>query len=236
MVLTPAGQAALKEAQKILASHSVLMNLKGSKASLTGRLKVGVNETLLEFMLIDVIKEFRLLAPEVFFEVEILDAYRLKTKVKDSEVDIGITFNTGISESCFFLPGLAPELPLITGSVKSGPYKIFKRFLDGRGIRLGKTMQVGNVHIVKALLEGGLGVSYLPKICVEKELARGSLVEVLTGLGEINLGVLLLKNANKEESAAASLLSKMIRTKLLDPNLRTKDFFERTCLMKRKFE
>ena len=109
------------------------MNLKGSKASLTGRLKVGVNETLLEFMLIDVIKEFRLLAPEVFFEVEILDAYRLKTKVKDSEVDIGITFNTGdypaplialpltaspiglfasptlsISESCFFegcLPG-----------------------------------------------------------------------------------------------------------------------------------
>lgn len=212
MVLTPAGQAALKEAQKILASHSVLMNLKGSKASLTGRLKVGVNETLLEFMLIDVIKEFRLLAPEVFFEVEILDAYRLKTKVKDSEVDIGITFNTGdypaplialpltasplglfasptlsISESCFFLPGLAPELPLITGSVKSGPYKIFKRFLDGRGIRLGKTMQVGNVHIVKALLEGGLGVSYLPKICVEKELARGSLVEVLTGLGEINL-------------------------------------------------
>lgn len=95
MVLTPAGQAALKEAQKILASHSVLMNLKGSKAFLTGRLKVGVNETLLEFMLIDVIKEFRLLAPEVFFEVEILDAYRLKTKVKDSEVDIGITFNTG---------------------------------------------------------------------------------------------------------------------------------------------
>lgn len=261
MVLTPAGQAALKEAQKILASHSVLMNLKGSKASLTGRLKVGVNETLLEFMLIDVIKEFRLLAPEVFFEVEILDAYRLKTKVKDSEVDIGITFNTGdypaplialpltasplglfasptlsIGESCFFLPGLAPELPLITGSVKSGPYKFFKRFLDGRGIRLGKTMQVGNVHIVKALLEGGLGVSYLPKICVEKELARGSLVEVLTGLGEIDLGVLLLKNANKEESAAASLLSKMIRTKLLDPNLRTKDFFERTCLMKRKFE
>ena len=154
MVLTPAGQAALKEAQKILASHSVLMNLKGSKASLTGRLKVGVNETLLEFMLIDVIKEFRLLAPEVFFEVEILDAYRLKTKVKDSEVDIGITFNTGdypaplialpltasplglfasptlsISESCFFLPGLAPELPLITGSVKSGPYK----FLSGFG-------------------------------------------------------------------------------------------------------
>ena len=91
-------------------------------------------------------------------------------------------------------------------------------------------MQVGNVHIVKALLEGGLGVSYLPKICVEKELARGSLVEVLTGLGEIDLGVLLLKNANKEESAAASLLSKMIRTKLLDPNLRTKDFFLRFCV------
>ena len=95
-------------------------------------------------------------------------------------------------------------------------------------------MQVGNVHVVKALLEGGLGVSYLPKICVEKELAAGSLVEVPTGLGEIDLGLLLLKNANKEESAAASLLSRMIRTKLLDPNLKTKDFFERTCLMKRK--
>ena len=51
--------------------------------------------------------------------------------------------------------------------------------------------------------------NYLPKICVEKELARGSLVEVLTGLGEINLGVLLLKNANKEESAAASLLPEL---------------------------
>ena len=59
------------------------------------RISCQSRETLLEFMLIDVIKEFRLLAPEVFFEVEILDAYRLKTKVKDSEVDIGITFNTG---------------------------------------------------------------------------------------------------------------------------------------------
>ena len=235
MVLTPAGQAALKEAQKILASHSVLMNLKGSKASLTGRLKVGVNETLLEFMLIDVIKEFRLLAPEVFFEVD-YSAPLIALPLTASPLGLFASPTLSISESCFFLPGLAPELPLITGSVKSGPYKFFKRFLDGRGIRLGKTMQVGNVHIVKALLEGGLGVSYLPKICVEKELARGSLVEVLTGLGEINLGVLLLKNANKEESAAASLLSKMIRTKLLDPNLRTKDFFERTCLMKRKFE
>lgn len=261
MVLTPAGRTALKEAQKILASHSVLMNLKGSKSSLTGRLRVGVNETLLEFMLIDVIKEFRLLAPEVFFEVEILDAYRLRSKVKDSEVDIGITFNMGdypppliplsltacplglfasptleISESCFFLPGSVPELSVIAASVKSGPYGFFKRFLDRRGIRLGKTMQVGNMHIVKALLESGLGVSYMPKACVEKELAEGSLVEVPTGLGKIDLGLLLLKNANKEESAAASLLSKMIRTKLLDPNLRTKDFFERTCLMKRKFE
>lgn len=97
-------------------------------------------------------------------------------------------------------------------------------------------MQVGNMHIAKALLESGLGVSYMPKACVEKELAEGALVEVPTGLGKIDLGLLLLKNANKEESAAASLLSKMIRTKLLDPNLRTKDFFERTCLMKRKFE
>ena len=253
MVLTPAGRTALKEAQKILASHSILMNLKGSKSSLTGRLRVGVNETLLEFMLIDVIKEFRLLAPEVFFEVEILDAYRLRSKVKDSEVDIGITFNMGdypppliplpltacplglfasptleISESCFFLPGSVPELSVIAASVKSGPYRFFKRFLDRRGIRLGKTMQVGNMHIVKALLESGLGVSYMPKACVEKELAEGSLVEVPTGLGKIDLGLLLLKNANKEESAAASLLSKMIRSKLLDPNLRTKDFFERT--------
>lgn len=220
-----------------------------------------MNETLLEFMLIDVIKEFRLLAPEVFFEVEILDAYRLRSKVKDSEVDIGITFNMGdypppliplpltacplglfasptleISESCFFLPGSVPELSVIAASVKSGPYRFFKRFLDRRGIRLGKTMQVGNMHIAKALLESGLGVSYMPKACVEKELAEGALVEVPTGLGKIDLGLLLLKNANKEESAAASLLSKMIRTKLLDPNLRTKDFFERTCLMKRKFE
>ena len=253
MVLTPAGRTALKEAQKILASHSVLMNLKGSKSSLTGRLRVGVNETLLEFMLIDVIKEFRLLAPEVFFEVEILDAYRLRSKVKDSGVDIGITFNMGdypppliplpltacplglfasptleISESCFFLPGSVPELSVIAASVKSGPYGFFKRFLDRRGIRLGKTMQVGNMHIVKALLESGLGVSYMPKACVEKELAEGSLVEVPTGLGKIDLGLLLLKNANKEESAAASLLSKMIRTKLLDPN--KNDGFFRTNL------
>lgn len=261
MTLTSVGKTAFKEAQKILSSHSVLMNLKGSKASLSGRLKVGANETLLEFVLIDIMKEFRLLAPEVVFEVEILDAYRLKTKVKESEVDIGITFNVGdypaplvplpltvfplglfasptlqIDESCFFLPGAAPELSVITGSIKSGPYKFFQRFLDRRGIRLGKTMQVGNVNIVKALLEGGMGVSYLPKICVENELAKGSLIEVPTGLGEIDLGVLLLKNANREESAAASLLSKMIRGKLLNRNLETENFFERTCLMKRKFE
>ena len=121
------------------------------RQSLTGALKVGVNETLLEFMLIDVIKEFRLLAPEVSFEVEILDAYRLKAKLKDSEIDIGISFNTGdypsplialpltasplglfasptlqINESCFFLPGSAPELSvcLLYTSYFSPPLKL----------------------------------------------------------------------------------------------------------------
>lgn len=138
-----------------------------------------------------------------------------------------------IEKEQFFLPNHCPNLNLLTWNFTSGSFRFFKRFLDKRGICMGKDMQVSSRNIINTFLESGFGVAYLPKVSVEREVEEGRICEIQTALPKIDLGVILLKNSNHAESSAASLFSKLVKNELYDGKMDRSDFFSRTCLMHR---
>lgn len=232
--------------------------MKGGSPRLTGNLGIAVDETLLQYRLVNVINNFRQMAPDVTIKVELGTAYSIKDMVLRSEVDLAVSFNMGSYESpltalplCseelglfgsprlkiekeqFFLPNQCPNLNLLTWNFTSGPFRFFKRFLDKRGIGMGKDMQVSSRNIINTFLESGFGVAYLPKVSVEREVEEGRICEIKTALPKIDLGVILLKNSNHAESSAASLFSKLVKNELYDGKMDRSDFFSRTCLMHR---
>ena len=87
--------------------------MKGGSPRLTGNLGIAVDETLLQYRLVNVINNFRQMAPDVTIKVELGTAYSIKDMVLRSEVDLAVSFNMGSYESPLTaLPLCSEELGL----------------------------------------------------------------------------------------------------------------------------
>ena len=76
-----------------------ISSMKGGSPRLTGNLGIAVDETLLQYRLVNVINNFRQMAPDVTIKVELGTAYSIKDMVLRSEVDLAVSFNMGSYES-----------------------------------------------------------------------------------------------------------------------------------------
>ncbi len=93
MRLTKDGEKVLEEARKILEATEKISSMKGGSPRLTGNLGIAVNETLLQYRLVNVINNFRQMAPDVTIKVELGTAYSIKDMVLRSEVDLAGFFS-----------------------------------------------------------------------------------------------------------------------------------------------
>ena len=113
MRLTKDGEKVLEEARKILEATEKISSMKGGSPRLTGNLGIAVDETLLQYRLVNVINNFRQMAPDVTIKVELGTAYSIKDMVLRSEVDLAVSFNMGSYESPLTaLPLCSEELGL----------------------------------------------------------------------------------------------------------------------------
>lgn len=80
MRLTKDGEKVLEEARKILEATEKISSMKGGSPRLTGNLGIAVDETLLQYRLVNVINNFRQMAPDVTIKVELGTAYSIKDR------------------------------------------------------------------------------------------------------------------------------------------------------------
>lgn len=260
--IQPTKQAQLVRAEvlKILASLSSLEKLKLSQQHLTGTIKIGVSDSILTTHMASIFHRFKQLAPNVSILAEANHtAYEIKEKIQKKELDIAVTFNTGKYESyisvlpldlsplevlvgtetplernAFLVPGHKINLPFISANLVNGPSRFFLRFLRQMNISIESKMQVGSTDTVKSLVKDNVGFTYVTKNSFLQEINRGEILTVPTLLGPIELGVVMLKNSHAVETPAISLMSRLIRERIYNPNIDREEFIERTCLMSRK--
>jgi len=206
IALTAAGQVALEYAEKILGMSAELdTRLKEMSGQVAGPLLIGASTTIAEFMLPQVLGEFKSRYPGVVPRLFVANSEAVQARIAERTLDLG--FIEGESH----LPSLvtdtcsedelqvvcAPSHPLAkAGSVApkaltehayisrepgSGTREVIDHYLQKAGVSpdaLQVVMELGSPEALKGLAATGLGFAIMSRATVAKETQLGQLVRI----------------------------------------------------------
>jgi DNA-binding transcriptional LysR family regulator len=204
--LTPAGTLALEYAERILELSAELdTRLKEMSGQVAGPLLIGASTTIAEFLLPQVLGEFKARHPAVVPRLFVANSEAVQDRVAERTLDVG--FIEGESH----LPSLvtdvccddelyvvcAPAHPLgklgsvtpkalmehayISREPGSGTREVIDHYLQKVGVApdaLQVVMELGSPEALKGLVSTGLGFAVMSRATVTKETRLGQLVRV----------------------------------------------------------
>jgi len=206
IALTPAGQLALEYAEKILGMSAELdTRLKEMSGQVAGPLLIGASTTIAEFLLPQILGEFKSRYPGVVPRLFVANSEAVQARIAERTLDLG--FIEGDSH----LPSLvtdvvcddelqvvcAPAHPLaklksvppsalaehayITREPGSGTREVIDHYLQKAGVApdtLQVVMELGSPEALKGLVATGLGFAIMSRTTVAKETQLGQLVQI----------------------------------------------------------
>jgi len=206
IALTPAGQLALEYAERILSLSAELdTRLKEFGGQVAGPLLIGASTTIAEYLLPQVLGEFKARFPGVVPRLLVANSEIVQARIAERSLDLG--FIEGDSH----LPSLvtdvccndelqvvcAPTHPLakaraatpnsltehayISREPGSGTREVIDRYLQKVGVppdSLQVVMELGSPEALKGLVSTGLGFTIMSRASVSKETQLGQLVRV----------------------------------------------------------
>ncbi|MEW6687523.1 MAG: LysR family transcriptional regulator [Pseudomonadota bacterium] len=204
--LTAAGQVALEYAERILALSAELdTRLKEIGGQVAGPLLIGASTTIAEFLLPQILGEFKARYPAVVPRLFVANSEAVQARVAERSLDLG--FIEGDSH----LPSLvsdvccqdelqlvcAPSHPLakqgstsprsltehayISRELGSGTREVIDNYLQKAGLALDSlqvVMEAGSPEALKGLAATGLGFAIMSRATVSKEVRLGVLARV----------------------------------------------------------
>ncbi len=223
MVLTAAGKELIPYVAEVLSSVDKLYCVGKEVQDCEGALHIGVAETFLCYKLPDLLKEFIRQAPKAKLFIHSMNCYEIRNQLVDGTLDVGIFYSDigGIGDnlilrdigsypislvaspsnaekfSDFTTPGQQIQIPLIINEPNCIFRQIFEGYLKERGICLDHTIELGSIETIKQLVISGLGISFLPRFTVERELQNGSLAEIPTNVRHRDLTIVCAHHKNK---------------------------------------
>ena len=199
--LTQDGEKLLPYAEQILKLTSEAKELVlGSKVP-RGTLSVGAAETLCIYRLPLLLQEYGKRFPEV--GLTLVNGYLddLIHRLKGNEIDVAFFMGQGITNSDIASETLLDEPMVLVSAtghqlIKKAPitpidiqgetmvlcgccYRTtLEKIFDNSGLHAGPILKFANIETRKRCVINGLGITLLPRITVEAELAQGTLVDL----------------------------------------------------------
>ncbi|EEZ85464.1 conserved hypothetical protein [Vibrio harveyi 1DA3] len=201
MVLTQAGEKILPYVYELA---RVMENIEGTaqqeSSEPTGELKVLIAETQLAYKMASVLKEFRIRAPKVRLSLQSQNCYKIRDELIADKADLGVFYRVGNDDALKVHefeqePLVLVASPLLTGLdlqkrdkhidlgfISNGPKCLFRQTFESiiqeRNISIDNMIELSSINTIKNCVESNIGISYLPRFTVEKELQEGSLQEL----------------------------------------------------------
>ena len=187
-----------------------------------GTIKIGVSTTLAKLYLIDYLKEFHKQHPNIGIEISTDPSKLMRSKLRDGRLDLVIakfydeeandlrTIELGTLHDCFIASHEYDELkdkvvtleeldkyPILLQRYPSTSRESLDNLCRKHNIELTTKMEIGSANLLEEFVKIGLGVGFVTKEFVEKDLADGELFEVKTTpkLNEKKFGIILLKDS-----------------------------------------
>jgi LysR family transcriptional regulator, low CO2-responsive transcriptional regulator len=206
VLLTQAGEALLQHADKIMLE---MMAARDSIEQLSkwgrGRLRIGASTTACQYILPEVLSEFKKAYPQAHIAVEPGDTREAMQLLRNNQIDLAVTlepkrdddfeFVSLFSDEMFFV--LAPSHPwaqagrvvreeiptqhYVLYSKNSFTFELVTDYFREEDMVLNTVMELGSMEAIKELVKLGLGVSILAPWVAAKEIERGELVGLSLG-------------------------------------------------------
>ena len=202
-VLTEAGELFYDYARRILALRDQALGVvEDLQALKRGRVRIGANESTSLYLLPHLILDYRAKFPQIMVEISRHASERLPREVLDRNVDFALMAYEPTDSELESFPVARDPLVLIVypdhrlatrdsvaveelgresflaHNVKTGSrYKVMETFA-AHHTPLNITLELATIETIKRFVQLRIGVAFVPRMCVEEELDRGTLVSV----------------------------------------------------------
>lgn len=204
IALTPAGRLVFDYAERILGlSEEMEARLADLTGSIGGPLLLGASTTIAEFMLPQILGEFKAAHPEVQAHMSVANSETIVNRVADHTIDIGLIESpthlaTLANEVCcddelvvICAPGHAlagrrsvtaqdaAALPWVRREPGSGTREFTDNYFRQCGLApedFNVLMELGSPEAIKGVIETGIAVAVVSRATVAKELKLGTLL------------------------------------------------------------
>ncbi|MFT9848928.1 LysR family transcriptional regulator [Aneurinibacillus sp. REN35] len=200
VLLTSAGEKLLPYAQQMIELHDAAVQALTTSTVPAGTLTIGAPESLAAFRLPAIIREYTKRYPQVKITLRPGVCWELRGLARSGELDVVFLLEPETTEHDLEIQTLVmekmaiispPDHPLtkrqsITGEdlkeetlLHTEPgcsYRtLFERHLNSCGVFPASDLEFWSIEAIKNCVMSGLGLSFLPWITVEKEIADGTL-------------------------------------------------------------
>lgn len=220
VMLTQSGEQLLAHAERILAEMGTARErLRNLGKWGHGRLRIGASPTSCQYILPNVLREFKESFPQCLIQIEPGDTPVALELLHNNRIDLALALQPRTLEQFEFRPLFQDELRFLVSPLhawaRAGradrnqiPFERFilyaKRsytsemidtFFRKEGVELPTFIELGNIEAIKELVKLGLGVSILAPWVARRELAEGALTALPLGPRKLqrSWGILLRK-------------------------------------------
>lgn len=204
--LTPAGQVALDYAERILGLSAELdTRLKEMSGQVAGPLLIGASTTIAEFLLPQVLGEFKVRNPAVVPRLFVANSESVQTRVAERSLDLGFIEGDShlpslVTDVCCedelrvvcapshalaklktVEPAALMEHAYASREPGSGTREVIDLYLRKAGVQpdgLQVVMELGSPEALKGLVATGLGFTIMSRAIAALEVKLGRLVQV----------------------------------------------------------
>jgi DNA-binding transcriptional LysR family regulator len=206
IALTPAGRIVVEYAERILTmSEEMDTRVADLTGVVAGPLLLGASTTIAEFILPQILGEFKARHPEVQAHMTVANSETIVNRVADHTIDVGLI------ESPSYLPSLQNEIccddelvvicapthalatrstvtahdiaamPMVRREPGSGTREFTDNYFRECGVPpedLNLVMELGSPEAMKGVVETGIAVAIVSRATIAKELKLGSVVAI----------------------------------------------------------
>ena len=245
--LTAAGDLLFEYAGRLLGLREEAVLAIGELRGLgRGILRLGANETTCLYLLPEVLSAFTRSYPKVQVDIQRAITRSITERVIDGKLDFGIVTLPIKSAQLEAITIHRDEMALIVGpshalssrrsvrmnELEAEPFilhkvgtttreRLVRHFNDG-GVKMRVTMELASIETIKRFVSIGMGISIVPRLCIEKEIEEGSLKALSIRDARFQRKLGLIYNKDRYQSQAARAFLELISSKQSSPKTRVK--------------
>lgn len=201
--LTYEGGVLLRYAKKMLRLEEEALQRVAAGTEIAGRISIGAAESLCIYRLPPLIQEYRRLYPLVDIHLEVNSCHQFPHLLRTNSIDVAFTMTRPITLSDMHTDVLVDEPMAIVASPHyklvhqcrqlrphdlegesliltektCGYQPLIMKMLQDSGVTIGPLLEFTSLGAIKECVMIGLGVSIIPRIAVNQEIADGRLVD-----------------------------------------------------------